>query len=203
MQALPVTAQDTLGPDEWFNVETKCLYDDKNGTVYNVFDAGESPRRTPQQWLALCCLYGGASGSTLACKLGVAAAALHHAELTELGQEQGRYLNSILDGGGWFSKMTGNRSVRAIVSPLSRCLQTSLLISQNLPIDVSPHGGRNKRAWGARTARAAATRPWLHEARYNLRFASAVRVPGSCAQKVSVEEYVRETLGEDTCDARR
>mmetsp|Transcript_13165 Transcript_13165/g.23201 ORF Transcript_13165/g.23201 Transcript_13165/m.23201 type:complete len:351 (+) Transcript_13165:85-1137(+) len=115
-QALSNWLQDTLGPDIWFGVEDKCTYDDKNGTVYGVFDA----------------------------------------ELTDLGQDQGRYLNTILAGGGWFSRMTGNLSSRAIVSPLSRCLATSMLVSEGLPIT----------SW-------------------------------------SVEEGVRETLGEDTCDARR
>ncbi len=33
--------QDTLGPDEWFEVETQCSYTDKNGTMYDIFDAGE------------------------------------------------------------------------------------------------------------------------------------------------------------------
>lgn len=45
------------------------------------------------------------------------------AELTPFGEEQGRYVNSILAGGGWFAKMAGNFSARAIVSPLSRCLR--------------------------------------------------------------------------------
>lgn len=31
---------DLLGPDEWFKVEGTCQYDDKQGTIYNVFDAG-------------------------------------------------------------------------------------------------------------------------------------------------------------------
>lgn len=52
--------------------------------------------------------------------------------------------------------MTGNNTVRAIVSPLTRCIRTSLLVSKNLPIS-----------------------------------------------QFSIEEDIRETLGEDTCDARR
>lgn len=115
-QAVSNWLQDSLGPDLWFEVEEKCSYDDKNGTIYGVFDA----------------------------------------ELTDLGQEQGKYVNSILAGGGWFNKMTGGLPTRAVVSPLSRVLQTALLVGENLPI-----------------------KEW------------------------SVEENVRETLGEDTCDARR
>lgn len=44
------------------------------------------------------------------------------ADLTDTGIEQAKYLNSILNGGGWFAKMTGRFSSRVIVSPLSRCL---------------------------------------------------------------------------------
>lgn len=115
-QALSNWLQETLGPDEWWKVEDKCTYDNRNGTVYGVFDA----------------------------------------ELTPLGEEQGAYLNSILKGGGWWERMVGNLTARAVVSPLSRCLNTALLAGADLPI----------RTW-------------------------------------SVEEHVRETLGEDTCDARR
>jgi hypothetical protein len=39
-QAISNYLSDTLGPDEWFKVEGTCQYDDKQGTVYNVFDAG-------------------------------------------------------------------------------------------------------------------------------------------------------------------
>lgn len=39
-QAVSNFLSDTLGPDEWFKVEGTCQYDDKQGTVYNVFDAG-------------------------------------------------------------------------------------------------------------------------------------------------------------------
>jgi hypothetical protein len=39
-QAISNYLSDTLGPDEWFKVEGTCQYDDKAGTVYNVFDAG-------------------------------------------------------------------------------------------------------------------------------------------------------------------
>lgn len=41
-QAVSNYLSDTLGPDEWFNVEGTCQYDDKQGTIYNVFDAGSS-----------------------------------------------------------------------------------------------------------------------------------------------------------------
>lgn len=79
------------------------------------------------------------------------------AELTDLGEQQASSLNSILNGGGWFAKLTGGKPTRAVVSPLSRCLTTSQLVLEGLPIS----GG------------------------------------------VKVEELCRETLGEDTCDARR
>jgi len=41
-QAVSNYLSDVLGPDEWFKVEGTCQYDDKQGTVYNVFDAGGS-----------------------------------------------------------------------------------------------------------------------------------------------------------------
>lgn len=78
------------------------------------------------------------------------------AELTELGEEQAKSLNSILNGGGWFQKLTGGKPTHAVVSPLSRCLNTAQLALQDLPMT-----------------------------------------------KIEVEELCRETLGEDTCDARR
>lgn len=78
------------------------------------------------------------------------------ADLTELGEAQAQSLNSMLDGGGWFQKVTGGRPVRAIISPLSRCLHTAASVLKGLPINAT-----------------------------------------------NVEELVRETLGEDTCDARR
>lgn len=40
-QAISNYLGDTLGPDEWYSVEGTCQYDDGNGTVYNIFDAGE------------------------------------------------------------------------------------------------------------------------------------------------------------------
>ncbi len=46
-------------------------------------------------------------------------------------------MNSILAGGGWFARMSGGLPVRAIVSPLSRCLQTALLVGEGLPIKVT------------------------------------------------------------------
>jgi hypothetical protein len=39
-QAISNYLSEVLGPDEWFKVEGTCQYDDKQGTVYNVFDAG-------------------------------------------------------------------------------------------------------------------------------------------------------------------
>lgn len=62
----------------------------------------------------------------------------------------------MLAGGGWFRKITGGRPVRAVVSPLTRCLNTAANVLRGLPLNAT-----------------------------------------------DVEELVRETLGEDTCDARR
>jgi hypothetical protein len=45
-----------------------------------------------------------------------------HADLTGLGQDQAKSLNSILVGGGWYAKMTGERPARFIISPLTRCV---------------------------------------------------------------------------------
>lgn len=39
-QAVSNYLSELLGPDEWFKVEGTCQYDDKQGTVFNVFDAG-------------------------------------------------------------------------------------------------------------------------------------------------------------------
>ncbi|KAF6258773.1 histidine phosphatase superfamily [Scenedesmus sp. NREL 46B-D3] len=115
-QAISNFLGDTLGPDEWYAVESTCQYDDQKGTIYNIFDA----------------------------------------DLTGLGQDQAKSLNSMLVGGGWFSKMTGDRPTRFILSPLTRCLHTASLVLE-----------------------------------------------GVQANATNVEEYVRETLGMDTCDARR
>lgn len=41
-QAISNYLSEVLGPDEWFKVEGTCQYDDKQGMVYNVFDAGAS-----------------------------------------------------------------------------------------------------------------------------------------------------------------
>jgi hypothetical protein len=62
----------------------------------------------------------------------------------------------MLGASGWFQKISGGRKTPAIISPLSRCLQTALLVLEGLPITYTV-----------------------------------------------VEENIRETLGEDTCDARR
>ena len=62
----------------------------------------------------------------------------------------------MLDNAKWFPKLTADRPTRAIVSPLSRCLQTAGIVTEGLPLTA-----------------------------------------------IEVEENIRETLGEDTCDARR
>ncbi|KAG1671171.1 hypothetical protein FOA52_010107 [Chlamydomonas sp. UWO 241] len=81
---------------------------------------------------------------------------LFDAELTTTGQEESKALNGMLAAGGWWAKLTGGHPVEAIVSPLSRCLQTAELVMQGIKVT-----------------------------------------------KISVEENIRETLGEDSCDARR
>lgn len=83
------------------------------------------------------------------------------ADLTALGREQASALNSMLVGGGWWPRLTGGYPARAVVSPLTRCLNTASLALEGL----------SKSAGGIRAT--------------------------------VVEEFVRETLGEDTCDARR
>jgi broad specificity phosphatase PhoE len=62
----------------------------------------------------------------------------------------------MLDGANWFAKLTASKPTRAIVSPLSRCLETAQLALNGLSLT-----------------------------------------------HMEVEELIRETLGEDTCDARR
>lgn len=79
-----------------------------------------------------------------------------HSELTDLGVSEAKALNSMLDASGWFKTLTGGKPTTAVVSPLSRCLQTCMHVLDKLPL-----------------------------------------------AKVQVEENIRETLGEDTCDARR
>uniref|UniRef100_A0A383VY91 Uncharacterized protein n=1 Tax=Tetradesmus obliquus TaxID=3088 RepID=A0A383VY91_TETOB len=78
------------------------------------------------------------------------------ADLTGLGQDQAKSLNSILVGGGWYAKMTADRPARFIISPLTRCLHTATLALEGVQSNAT-----------------------------------------------NVEEFVRETLGMDTCDARR
>ena len=73
-----------------------------------------------------------------------------------MGQNEAKSLNSMLDNAKWFSKLTADRPTRAIVSPLSRCLQSAEIVTDGLQFTG-----------------------------------------------VDVEENIRETLGEDTCDARR
>ncbi len=38
-QAISNFLSDTLGPDVWYTLEETCAYDDKNGTIYEIFDA--------------------------------------------------------------------------------------------------------------------------------------------------------------------
>lgn len=115
-QAISNWLDDTLGPDDWFQMEGQCAYTDSNGTTYDIFDA----------------------------------------DLTDMGRNEAKSLNGMLDNSGWFKKLNGGRPTRAIVSPLSRCLHTAELVLAGLPVS-----------------------------------------------KVEIEENIRETLGEDTCDARR
>lgn len=49
-QAVSNYLGDLLGPDEWFKVEGTCQYDDKQGTIYNVFDAGVLQREGALQF---------------------------------------------------------------------------------------------------------------------------------------------------------
>lgn len=42
------------------------------------------------------------------------------ADLTGTGHDQAVSLSTMLAGGGWFSKMSGGKPVRAIISPLTR-----------------------------------------------------------------------------------
>mmetsp|Transcript_5462 Transcript_5462/g.10235 ORF Transcript_5462/g.10235 Transcript_5462/m.10235 type:complete len:356 (+) Transcript_5462:61-1128(+) len=83
------------------------------------------------------------------------------AELTNLGHSEAKALNSMFRSGGWFQTLTQNKTTRVITSPLSRCLQTTLDVFD----DVATSDGD--------------------------------------ALRMDVEESIRETLGEDTCDSRR
>ncbi|GIL58515.1 hypothetical protein Vafri_13460 [Volvox africanus] len=78
------------------------------------------------------------------------------ADLTDMGQAEADALNSMLKDASWFNTLTAGKPARAVVSPLSRCLETATIALKDLPL-----------------------------VEYN------------------IEENVRETLGEDTCDARR
>jgi hypothetical protein len=53
------------------------------------------------------------------------AAAAAAVDLTGTGHDQAVSLNSMLSGGGWFSKMSGGKPVRAIISPLTRWATTA------------------------------------------------------------------------------
>ena len=110
----------------------------------------------PDEWFGVegTCAYDPKNGS--------AVLDVFDADLTALGRAQAGALNSMLRGGGWWPRLTGGREARAVVSPLTRCLNTA-----SLALDGLRGGGRG-----------------------------AIR-------ETVVEEYVRETLGEDTCDARR
>jgi hypothetical protein len=46
----------------------------------------------------------------------------NHTDLTGTGADQATSLNSMLSAGGWLSKMSGGKPVRAIISPLTRCV---------------------------------------------------------------------------------
>jgi hypothetical protein len=187
-QAISNYLSDTLGPDEWFKVEGTCQYDDKQGTIYNVFDAGAqradkiaSGQSADSTSLAAAHLstakldldqrgsftmVQGCIGHARAmcCACTGALTALQHSpligtlvrhglfhsqmnphalllllppslllllmmwpcdcvvtDLTGTGHDQAMSLNSMLSGGGWFSKMSGGKPVRAIISPLTRC----------------------------------------------------------------------------------
>jgi broad specificity phosphatase PhoE len=78
------------------------------------------------------------------------------AELTELGEHQAAALNEALRDKDVYASITGGKTARAVVSPLSRCLNTANIVLDGLDI-----------------------------------------------KNYTVEELIRETLGSDTCDARR
>ncbi len=46
-QAISNFLSDTLGPDIWYTLEETCAYDDKNGTIYEIFDARGWQGRAP------------------------------------------------------------------------------------------------------------------------------------------------------------
>mmetsp|Transcript_32937 Transcript_32937/g.72765 ORF Transcript_32937/g.72765 Transcript_32937/m.72765 type:complete len:349 (+) Transcript_32937:2382-3428(+) len=103
----------------------------------------------PDEWFVVeeTCNYTDKNGTTYG---------VFDADLTDMGEREAQSLNLMLKDADWWTKLTGSKPTRAIVSPLSRCLQTCLLTTSGLPI-----------------------------------------------VEFNVEENVRETLGEDTCDARR
>jgi broad specificity phosphatase PhoE len=103
----------------------------------------------PDEWYAVegTCQYDDGKGTIYN---------IFDADLTGLGQDQAKSLNSMLVGGGWYDKTTGGRPVRFVISPLTRCLHTATIALA----DIKPNA-------------------------------------------TNVEEFVRETLGQDTCDARR
>ncbi|KAL0043103.1 hypothetical protein WJX79_009341 [Trebouxia sp. C0005] len=78
------------------------------------------------------------------------------AELTDAGQAQAENLHAMLGSNSTYKTITGNLPTRAIVSPLSRCLDTASIVLADTPVT-----------------------------------------------NINTEELIRETLGSDTCDARR
>nr|QOL01232.1 putative extracellular protein TR9_040 [Trebouxia lynnae] len=78
------------------------------------------------------------------------------AELTDVGQAQAENLHTLLASNSSFKTVTGGLPTRAVVSPLSRCLDTASIVLADMQLT-----------------------------------------------NVNTEELIRETLGSDTCDARR
>ncbi|KAL3141757.1 hypothetical protein ABBQ32_004437 [Trebouxia sp. C0010 RCD-2024] len=78
------------------------------------------------------------------------------AELTDAGQAQAEDLHTMLASNSSFHTVTGGLPTRAIVSPLSRCLDTASIVLADMQLT-----------------------------------------------NINTEELIRETLGSDTCDARR
>lgn len=151
------------------------------------------------------------------------------ADLTDTGSDQARALNSMLKDAGWVSKLTGGRPFRAVISPLTRCVLAGVHEAA-WPHSGGGQGGRAGGRVGLRSGRpllcalsagtpchgcASIPLPAPHSlARLSppsrrrlclqrcLHTASLV-LSGMRANATVVEELCRETLGEDTCDARR
>lgn len=145
-QAISNYLGDTLGPDEWYAVEGTCQYDDGKGTIYNIFDAGQSatvPCKGLKEPVETCRLGVSRASATQqpsievlcssSCEMYTSAseyALLLRADLTGLGQDQAKSLNSMLVGGSWFDKLTGGKPVRFVISPLTRYLAPTALQQQ-------------------------------------------------------------------------